>query len=415
MVRTVGILTTFSEFNSAYSLCSVVESQIVSLKKHGYEPVLFVLENFSGEAPHGVEMRKVVPQFKLVDYVSQTPEPELQEQADRAYEALKEHASDIDVMIEHDLIFQGWFMPYCIAIHRLAEETNMKWLHWIHSVPNPGTFKWPHSLRHTLPKNSKLVYLNNHGIVRAAESFSAWPKDVRVVWNSVDPRLFWNLHPLTTQLIDKYGLLEADFIQTYPLSTTRMVGGKGIHQLIEVFGALKRNGKSVRLVVCNAHANADNEKRVIKETKEFARERGLSDNEVIFTSLEGLEYELGVPREVVSQLFQLSNLFIFPTTSENCSLILLEAMLSKNLLVLNEDVPQLREFGKENALYFRFGGLDNRTEYADGFPKYANDVARIIISEFSINRPLRAQVDARKHHNFDWILTNQIAPILHEK
>ena len=423
----VGVLTTFYEMTTSYSLCSVVESQLAALVKYGYKPVLFVHDNFKeGGVPEGVEVRKIVPRFKLVDYVHQEPEKDLQEQTDKVYEALKEGLKDIDVVIEHDLIFQGWFMPYCMAIHKLAEETEIKWLHWIHSVPNIDSgAKWPHSLRHTLPRNSRLVYLNNVGLIRAAESYGAWPKDVRIVWNAVDPRLFWNLHPLTKSLIDKYGLLDADLIQTYPVSTPRMVDGKGLHTLIEIFGALKKQGKSVRLIVCNAHANAEKEKELIRRSQEYAVEKGLNATEVIYTSLENVSYALeggpkhtntfeqGVPREVVSQLFQLSNLFVFPSTSENCSLILLEAMLSKNLLVLNEDLPALREFGKENALYFKFGSLDTTTKY-DSKEKFVEDIARIIISEFSTNRALRAQVDARKHHNFDWLFKNQIEPLLHE-
>jgi len=88
------------------------------------------------------------------------------------------------------------------------------------------------------------------------------------------------------------------------------------------------------LVIANAHANAEREKQTIEALLQRAEEKGLQRTELVFTSLEeGGKYELGVPRSVVSQLFQLSNLFIFPTTSENCSLILLEAMLSKNLFV----------------------------------------------------------------------------------
>ena len=235
----VGVLTTFYEWNHSYSLCSVVESQLVSLVKNGYEAILFVHDNFKDDnkVPAGVEIRKVVPRFLLVDYSAQQEVPkELEEQASTAYEAIKEHTKDIDVIFEHDLIFQGWFLPYCLAVHKLAAESKIKWFHWIHSVPSPmqqGT-KFPHNLRFKLPANSKLVYLNNYHLIRAAESYGIFPKDVRVVYNPVDPRLFYNLHPLVNGLVDKYGLLEADFVQVYPLSTPRMVAGKGLNFVIDV-------------------------------------------------------------------------------------------------------------------------------------------------------------------------------------
>src|SRR3990167_3024796 len=279
----VACLTTFYELNPSYSLTTVVVSQLVALVKYGYKPVLFVHDNLKDDSsvPEGVEVRKVVPRFNLVDYSAhQEVSPDFWKQVETAYEAFREHLKDIDVVIEHDLIFQGWFLPYCVAIHKLAEETNIKWLHWTHSYPNVNReVKEPHNLRYQLPKNSKIVYLNNHDIIRVAEAYNTFPKDVRVVHNPLDPRQFWNFHPLVNSLIEKYDLLSADFIQTYPVSSTRMVGGKGLYQLIEVFAGLKRQGKSVRLVICNAHANAKNEKGTIASALSYASQKGLNASE----------------------------------------------------------------------------------------------------------------------------------------
>lgn len=416
MQKKVGILTTFYEFDSAYSLHSVVESQLVALLKNGYNPVLFVHDNFNDDdkVPKGVEIRKIVPRFTLIDYSGfQKPAEQLEDQADTAYKAFKEHSKDIDIMLEHDLIFQGWFLPYCMAIHKLAKESNIKWFHWIHSAPSVRPdVGYPHSLRFTLPENSKLVYLNNFHILKIAEAYGIYPKDVKVVNNPLDPRLFMNLHPLVESLIAKYGLLDADFIQVYPLSTPRMVSGKGLNTVIEIMGQLKKQNRKVKLIVCNAHANDKREKQLIAETQSFATTQGLSATEVIFTSLEDQGYELGVPREVVSQLFQLSNLFIFPSQSENCSLVLLEAMLSKCLLILNEDVGAMREFAKENALYFKFGSNETTINYDDR-DAYMADVAKIITSEFASNKALRASVDIKKNHNYQAIFEKQILPLIH--
>src|SRR3990167_1867623 len=178
----VGILTTFYELNPSYSLTSVVEAQLVSLVKYGYNPILYVLTNFKDQdkVPKGVEVKCIVPQFKLVDYSGKAePESDLFDQAEAAYKAFKKHL-DVDIVIQHDLIFQGWFLPYCMAIHKLASESNIKWLHWMHSNPSFPLLglKEPLLLRYRLPANSKLVYLNNSFLQMTAESYSAWPKDV---------------------------------------------------------------------------------------------------------------------------------------------------------------------------------------------------------------------------------------------
>ena len=306
-------------------------------------------------------------------------------------------------------------MPYCMAIHRFAKESKIKWFHWTHSNPRPmpsGT-EYPHSLRYSLPDNSKIVYLNNNYLINVAESYHTFPKNVRIVYNPRDPRLFYNLHPLVKSILDKYPVLEADLIQVYPVSTPRMIDGKQIKIVIDVLGELKKLGKSVALIVCNAHANDKREQALISEVGSYCASKGLNSSEVIFTSLEGKEYETGVSQDVVSQLFQLSNLFIFPSVSENCSLILLEAMLSKCLLVLNDDVGSMREFGKENALYFKFGNFYSNVNY-ENRERFMNDVAKIIISEFNSNRALKAAADLRKNYNIDAIFKRQILPLLHE-
>ena len=59
----------------------------------------------------------------------------------------------------------------------------------------------------------------------------------------------------------------------------------------------------------------------------------------------GEKMELGVPHEVVKNLLAYSDLFVLPSTSEACSLIMLEAGASKNLVVLNSDLPSFYDFG----------------------------------------------------------------------
>ena len=415
----IACLTSFYEFNSSYSLCSVVESQLKSLVKYGYETVLLVHNNFtdSDKVPEGVEIRKVVPRFELVDYSNNKDvEPGFDDQVKKTLDCFNKHLNDIDIVIEHDMIFQGWFLPYCVAIHEYAKTSKIKWFHWIHSVPNnmPKGLKAPLSLRYQLPANSKLVYLNNYNIMRASESYSIWPKDVRIIYNPVDPRLFWDLDPFVEKLVDKYPILEADLVQVYPVSSTRMVDGKQIYTVIDIFAALKKEGKKVCLIICNAHANADKEKETVQKAIDYALDKGLGRHEIVFTSFEGKEYEQGVPRKVVSQLFQLSNLFIFPTKSENCPLILLEAMLSKCILILNQSLPCLREFGKENALYFNFGSLDQDVNYDDR-DNFMNDMANIIISELSVNKALKGSTLIRQKFNYDFIFKNMIQPLFSEQ
>ena len=255
--------------------------------------------------------------------------------------------------------------------------------------------------------------MNDYDALRAAEMYTGTLDDIRIVYNALDPRSFYEMNPLASSLVDKYKLLDADIVDVYPLSSTRF-DGKKPKTVIKILGQMKKQGKSVRFVCPNAHANADREKRAIEEIIQYGIKEGLTREEIIFTSLEGKEYEGGVPRETVRDLFKLSNLFIFPTISENCPLILLEAALSKCLLVLNESFPPLRDFFGKNALYFKFGSLLENVSYSDE-EKWFHDVAFIIIAELNKNKPLNAFTHLKQKFNYDWIFKNQLEPLFYEK
>lgn len=415
---TIGLLTTFYNWDRAYSLVSVVEEQLNSLLRNGYKPILFVHDNFTEDdkVPAGVEIRKVVPRFLLVDYSSNQPVASgFADQVKIVKEALEEHLKDIDVVFTHDWIFQGWFLVYNVGMREAQPNLKCKWLHWVHSAPSPvpDNLNYPHNCRYKTMPNSKLIYMNNYDALRLAEMYGGVLDDVRIVHNPLDPRTFWNLHHLVIDLINKYKLLDADIIDVYPVSSTRF-SGKQVDKVIKLMGKLKEQGKSVRFICANAHANADKEKQAIESMLKYAEERGLTREEVIFTSLEGTDWELGIPHEAVRDLFLLSNLFIFPTLSENAPLILLEAALSKCLLVLNEDLPSLRDFFGKDALYFGFGSLHTTRSYSDEEQWYA-DVAKIIIGELSKNKPLNAFNTLRQKFNGDYIFNQELKPILYEQ
>ena len=414
----IAIATTFYNYDRAYSLVSVVDEQLRMLLEGGYQPVLLVHDNFDAdsEIPEGVEIRKVVPRFQLVDYSSNQPVASgFADQVKQVKESLEENLKDIDVVFTHDWIFQGWFLPYNVGMREAQPNLKCKWFHWIHSAPSPrpANLQYPHDCRYKTMPSSKLVYMNHYDALRLAEMYGGVLDDVRVVNNPLDLRSFWELHPLVHDLIKKYRLLDADIIDVYPVSSTRF-SGKQVDKVIKIMGELKKQGKSVRFICPNAHANAEKEKKAIEGLIHYGIERGLTREEIIFTSLEGKEWEGGVPHEAVRDLFQLSNLFIFPTLSENCPLILLEAAASKCLLVLNESFPPLRDFFGKDALYFKFGSLLENVNYTDEEVFYS-DVAKIIIGELNKNRPINAFIKLKQKFNGDWIFKHQLEPMLFEK
>lgn len=409
----IGIFTTFYNFDPAYSLCSVVRDQLTALIAHGYSPVLFVLPSFKDEEkiPIGTEIRKIVPQIILEPYKGLSYPDHWKEDVAKVKEAIERNCQDIDYLICHDIFFIDTYLPYNIALRE--SSIHAFYLAWTHSAPSdrPVIENNPHANRYNLPPRTRLIYLNHDKSIALAEMYGAWLKDVRVVHNIRDPRTFWDLDPFVMDLINTYQLFEADIISIYPVSTPRMISGKGLDKIIKIHAKLKELGLSTRLIVCNAHANASPDQRLIAETQVWASEQGIGTRELIFTSQHDKKWELGVTQKIVSDLFRIANVFIFPTISENSSLVLLEAMLSGNLLVLNKKVCTLLEHAGSHALYFDF---DYREKKEDN-ERYYTDLAKIILSEFSTNKSLMTKQRALRMFNYDTIFTKFIEPLFYEE
>lgn len=395
--KKVAILTTFYSLDPAYSLCAVVVDQLHALVKNGYKPVLFVLPFFEDKVPEGVEVRKIVPQIILEPYSGSSFPSHWQEDVKKCKDAFAENMKDIDILLCHDIFFIDTYLPYNIGMREALPELKLRILSWVHSAPSsrPTFDNNPHANRYSLPPRTKLVYLNNDKTNDLAEMYGAWLKDVRVVYNSKDPRTFWGLDPFVSRLVNEYDLLNSDIISVYPLSTPRMITGKGLDKAIKIHSKLKELGYKTKLIVCNAHSNADKEQKLVTQTKFWAMERGLDHNDLVFTSNEG--FPNGVSQKVVSDLFRLANVFIFPTISEVCSLVMLEAMMSGNLMVLNKDVHSLYEFGGTNSLYMDFNYRPEEKENE----RYYTDLAKIIASQFESDKSLQTKRSAFKRHNID--------------
>lgn len=414
-MKTIGILTTFYNFDPAYSLTSVVKDQLTALVKYDYKAVLFVLPSFKDEelVPVGVEIRKVVPQLILEPYKEMNVPDYWKEDVEKARLMFEKNMEDIDYLICHDVFFIDTYLPYNIALRdALPKLPNTRVLAWTHSAPSSrlNLSDNPHANRYN-PVPGRLIYLNHDKALNLAEMYGMWLKDVRVVPNARDPRTFWNLDPFVISLIDKYDIFSADIISVYPLSTPRMISGKGLDKVIRLHFKLKELGYKTRLIIPNAHANASRDQKMIADAYVWAGDRNISHEELIFTSQEDRpNYELGVSAKIVSDLFRISNIFIFPTVSENSSLVLLEAMLSGNLLVLNKAVGTLLEHAGEKALYFDF-------EYREPKEKneaYYLDLAKIVASEFENDKALQVKRRALQRHSYDFIFKKYIESLFYE-
>lgn len=304
----IGIFALLQNLDPAYSVATVVKNQIKLISYFGHEPILITSADSSikSEDVYGAEVRAVLPVWQFHDY---TPDQELRDaDVDHILEARKaigEAIKDIDRLIEHDCILQGWFLPYGLALNHFDHVG-----HVIHSVPNNPSIK-------ILNKTHRILVLNENLIEQTKRSYPDC-SNITAISNHLDIRDYLGFHEATRRMIKDWKLLEYDYIFTYPLSATRW-SSKGVPFLAEFTKYMWNQGYKVALVLLLGHA----------------RTLTLSFDDCHLSNAMYDEYKDGVPREVVRDFMLLSDGFFFPSHSELSPLVHMEAALAKNPIYIN--------------------------------------------------------------------------------
>jgi len=393
----IAIITHFNQMQESYSPAKAVKNQIKILQKFGHEVVFFTQEGSTVDV--GCEMRAKVPKFKRVKGVINS------EAKQKMIDMLREElTNDFDLAITHD-----FYLDDCITYREAIKEcgVDIPWLHWARSGVG-------HKIDCYAP-NTHWVYMNYADTQRFSNNISVPQEDIRVVFNEKDPSLFFKWDPITTMISNRMRLWEKDIIQTYPICTTRM-DAKGLNEVLKVFSCLKRLGKKVCLVICNSNGRKRIEE--INAKIEYAKTLGLVHGEdFIFTNqLANEEYQIEseIPNKVVAELLLISNLFIFPTVAEVCSNILLEASMSKNLLVLNSDLPNLFDFADSGAVLSYPFSSNISLHYQSKDQESYDRLTKQIIGQLESNKSDRQFRHVWSKHNLETIYRDMLEPVIYE-
>jgi len=468
--KAVAILTTFQDLPSTYGLVPVVLNQIKMLVKYGYEVGFYTQAGFedhldAGDVPEGAEMIPRVPFCHLYDYryLSSKKQkhdvpPEgirhegnnknktnFDKQVKLIEDELDSWLMEYPTIITHDILLQTWFLPHNQAIRNIAERhPEIRWIHWLHSGPSPRPkkLKHPHTLRFTGMPNSVFVSPNETMRQKFAEMYNVPLKNVRTVYHTIDPVKWFELHPLSIELIEKHRLYNCDGLVVW---ATRMdhPTPKGMDKAVHLLGRMNRFA-DIKLLFLNSASDTPQAKGNMKFLKNEAREWGLPPENLIFSSEMGSKWEKGVPHEVVKNMYSIGNIFILPSQTETFSLAMLEASLHKNMLILNENLAVLSELAGDRADYFGaeadWGGTKwwahdpenknkkiykNRTNeeiYLDrvmmgflgrlGIVDYRCEHCGKPLAKIGAYNPLRQHRHTLKYYSVDWVFKNQLELLL---
>lgn len=403
----IAILTTFMEFNSGYSLTGIVKDQITMLLKYGHEVHLYVNEKYHSEdtiSSHpNFYLHWKIPFTHLKDYSTRHDlTPEHIETKNQMSKLILDEMQDYDAIFTHDFIFTGWNLPYALGIQDASSLVEKPaWMHWIHSVPSGNRDWWEMA---AYGDKHKIVYPNQTDARKVAECYRALPQDVITIPHIKDLRTWFDFSKETCEFIDAFpGVMQSQVVQILPASVDRL-SAKRVKEVIILFSKLKKRRLTVCLVVANQWATQTQQKEEVDKYLIMASSYGLIPmKEVIFTSeWQTPKYDAGIPKVLLRELFQCSNLFIFPTKEESFGLVVPEASLSSGcLLVLNKSLYQQMEITKNCALYFDFGSFHNNFEPEQGWDKYMNDMVAVIIHRLQQSESLKVRTICRLTYNMD--------------
>ena len=396
----IAIISHFNSMPQSYSPARAVRNQIKILKEHGHEVVFFLQEGSPlSEEDLGCKILKVVPKFRREKMVVN------KEAKKKIIDIFREHlTSDFDIAITHD-----YYLQDTVTFSEAIRQCNVpiEWLHFARSGVG-------HEMDFSMP-NARFVYLNYTDVGNFARVIKVPTEQCRVIPNEKDPSFMFKWHPVTKMIANRFQLWDRDIVMTYPVCSTRFAA-KGLSDVIRIFVELKRLGNKVALVV----ANSNGRRRVddIKREQETAKEMGLNEDELIFTSLladEEYKIESEVPNQVCAELMQISNLMIMATRAEVSSNILLEASITNQLLVLNSDLPCLYDAVDKSAVLSYPFTSDKQLHYEGREQKDLKSLAKQIVGQISSNKADLQFRHVWKNYNSHSLYYNILEPILYEK
>jgi len=457
-MKKVAVFTTFMDLPSGYGLVPVVLSQLKMLVNNGYTPGFFVIKGFekhvdAKRVPDGVELKPVVPFMHLFDYISgskrqkhhvdgkgayggkgKPPKTNLDKQINLLVDKLDSELAKYDVVITHDIVFQTWFVPHNLAIRRIAENhPEIKWIHWLHSGPSarPKDLKFPHKSRFTGMSNSVWISPNNTMAPKFAEMYDVPLKRIKTVYHVFDPVRFFDMHDWSVRLIEKHDLFKPDILCVWATRVDHPEG-KGMFKAMRLLGALNKFCDA-KILFLNSWSNSPKMKANIQRIKDAAIRAGVPEENLVFSSEMGADWERGVPWKVVRDMLWIANMFIFPSQTETFSFAMLEAAVTKNILVLNEDLGVMTELAEDRAEYIKagaeWGGTKWTTTYQPDEETYWREKAEKLVArlgligytcehcgkslgKFGAVKPLMQSRHVLRTYNMDWIWKNQLEPLI---
>lgn len=324
---------------------------------------------------------------------------------DLIFERLCELLEDMSVSIVHNALTLHKNLAFTAALQQINAKGSTRIIAWSHDFAwqdqlyTPDLHEgYPWDLLRTPWPGVRYVVVSEHRRMDLADLLKLSDTDIRVINPGVDVRQFLKLEPETWRLVEKLGLLSARPLILLPARVTRR---KNIAFGIEVVAHLKAHMPRPMLVVTGPPGphNPSN-MAYLEQLQTLRNELGLADNVYFLYQYGEGDKPLHVTDAMMSDFYQIADLFLFPSRYEGFGIPVLEAGLSR-LPVFASDIPSVRESAGDLA--YRFD--------VEGDP---SDVAKCIVGILAEN--VQYQLRQRVKQNYTWQVKvlQELLPLIEE-
>ncbi len=330
---------------------------------------------------------------------------EFNELRDYLYEELIKVLENSNILIVHNVITLHKNLALTAALQLISERRQPSIIAWCHDFAwqdqlytpdlHPG---YPWDVLKTPWPGIRYVAVSDHRRRRLAELLKIPNSRIDVIPPGIDAFEFFQLAPLTQEIVIQLDLMHAEPLILLPARITRR---KNIEFGIKVIKSLKVEFPNTALVVTGP-PGPHNPKNIeyLNSLIALRDELEVESNVHFLYEFRGEGKILEISDDIVADLYQLTDIVIFPSHREGFGIPVLESGLAR-APIFASDIPSVRE--SSNGLISLFD--------PNGSPQVvASDISNFLMSDQAYK--LRKRVIKR----FTWqsIIRNQIIPILEE-
>jgi len=305
----------------------------------------------------------------------------------------------VDVCMMHNVMTMHFNLILTAAITNImARRKSIRFVAWTHDMTFTDPVYQPHQhwrypwsrLLQAQPGCSYCV-ISGQRQQEMKDLFRLPRKELPIIPDGIDVPALMGLTPLMTKLFRKESLANVDIVALTP---SRILKRKNLGLGMEIIGAIRDSGKSVRWIVTGAPDPHNSESMNYYNLLLKLRRKLDLQKEVIFLC----ELMGRLSRRDLLGLYAMSDMLLFPSEREGFGLPVLEAGL-RGLLCVISDIPALRELADRNAIFIR---LD----------KPINKVAREIIKAMNGRPELAFRKQVMQNYSWKVVFEKNVLPVV---